>query len=192
MHLTFDINILGFWSDLILFDFCFCFCFYFSETSFHKSPFFSSIFFLWLIDPADQCHSQYIINYILPDQTWWTGDYSCGSSDWMLLANLWLCGTAKNEAELKGDCQVGINPNSNFDNGHSCDLRNFPHFLSSSPKRARKQKLHLPTLFLSWHPQPLKNSICRGKSVGSACNTCSFQRFVCWVLISLSAMLCSD
>lgn len=100
------------------------------------------------------------------------------------------CVGKQNEAELKGEGHVGINPNSNFDNGHSCGLRNFPQLLPSSPKRAQKQKLHLPTLLLSWHPQPPKSSICREKSVGSACNTCSFQKFVCWVLISLSAMLC--
>lgn len=141
MHLLFDVNILGShtWFYLIIFIFIYFFCL--SESSFHKSPFFPSIFFLWLIEPADQCHSQYIINYILPDQPWWTGDYSCGSSDWMLLVNLWLCGTTKNETELKGEGQVGNNPNSDFDNCHSCDLRNFPQFLPSSPREHRSKSL---------------------------------------------------
>lgn len=97
----------------------------------------------------------------------------------MLLKNLWLCGTAKNEAELKGEGQVVINPNSNFDNGHSCGLRNFPQFLPSSPKRAQQWKLHLPALLLSWHPQPPKKAAYAEENLLAAPSSLALFRGLC-------------
>lgn len=81
----------------------------------------------------------------------------------------------KNEAELKDEGQVGINPNPNFDNGHFCDLRNFP-VSSLVSKASTEEKASSPN-------PPLELA-------ASATTKQHMQRKICWQ--SLQHLLFSE